>query len=104
MTSSSERRSAAVARVVDSPSSGIPFDRPEGYHAVPGGKPGKLGRWLKGMLPPRHRVGGLCQADGMPHDFQRARSSMISGGSKASHSGTPPHGPGARARIGRDWP
>jgi hypothetical protein len=50
-----------------------PVDLPEGYHAVPGGKPGKLSLWLEGMLPPGHRMVGRRQADGTPHGPQRAR-------------------------------
>jgi hypothetical protein len=34
----------------------------------PGGKPGKFGLWLGRRLPPGHRVVGLRQVDGMPHE------------------------------------
>jgi hypothetical protein len=56
---------------------GIPSTSPRATTRCPGGKPGKLGRWRGGMLPPGHRMVGLCQAAGMPHDSQHARSSMI---------------------------
>jgi hypothetical protein len=51
---------------------------PEGAMHGPGSKSGKLGWWLGGM-PPGHRGVGLLLVDGMPHEPQRARSSMIVG-------------------------
>jgi hypothetical protein len=44
-------------------------------------------------------------ADGLPHESQRTRSPVIARQQKhITTSGAPPHGSGARARIGRDWP
>jgi hypothetical protein len=66
-----------------------PVDLPRATTQCPGGKPGKLGLWLRRMLPPGHRVVGLRQIDGMPHNPQRARSSMILNQQSITTSVTP---------------
>jgi hypothetical protein len=57
---------------------GHPFDLPEGYHA------------------------GLRQVDGMPHQPPACKIIKWQLGSLAPSTPTP--GPGAGARIGREWP
>ena len=44
----------------------------------PGGRAGRRTRRFHRGLPPGRRVVGLRQVDGMPHDSQRARSSVVS--------------------------
>jgi hypothetical protein len=53
------------------------------------------------MLPPGHRVVGLRQADGMPHEPQRARSSGSSQASPPSRQGAGRWG-AYRARLAVD--
>jgi hypothetical protein len=97
MTSSSERRDCLGGRLAELYH---PVDLPEGYHVVPAGEPGKLCRWLKGLLPPGHRMVGLCQADGMSHDFLCAKSSVIL---RQQQGITPPARRRMGRMLGRDW-
>jgi hypothetical protein len=56
---------------------GIPPTSPRATTGLPGGKPGMVDRRLAGMLPPGTPVGGVCPAEGIPHDSQCSRSSMV---------------------------
>jgi hypothetical protein len=77
-----------------------PVSLPEGYHALPRGQAWQNsadGR--EGMLPPGQRVVRLRQADGMPHNTQRARSTLgLSLGRETSGSSEKP-GEVARAVL-----
>lgn len=79
---------------------GIPSTSPRATTRRPGGRATRRHHRSRRGLPPGRRVVGLRQADGMPHQSQRARSSHSSKG--ITTFGQPPREPGAGVRIGHN--